>query len=136
MKIKRNTELSLPDTFYQLIEKEIIEASKPDEGAKRITLNFLDPGYCAQTGGYHPVNVGLVKDMKEWRLISISDYAYQGLSNDLVKEIDICFTTNKAYSMFTEWLDSGDSQELLSMLLNNFVEYYDMGVYRTAVYID
>ncbi|WP_371374873.1 DUF2787 family protein [Thalassotalea aquiviva] len=136
MKIKRSTELSLPGTFYQLIEKEIIDVGKPDEDAKRITLNFLDPGYCAQTGGYHPVNVGLVKNMNEWRLVSISDYAYQDSSNDLVKEIEICFTTNKAYSMFTGWLDSGDSQELLSMLINNFVEYYAMGVYRTAAYID
>jgi len=58
-----------------------------------ITLNFRDPSYSAETGGFHPVEIRLERRGDAFDIIYITDFAYIGIGPfaELVKELDFDF---------------------------------------------
>ncbi|MGU5595920.1 DUF2787 family protein, partial [Aeromonas sanarellii] len=59
----------------------------------QLTFNFRNPGYSAEQGGVHPVEIRLVRGLDDWLVDYVTDFSYQGLGHDaeLCKEIDFNF---------------------------------------------
>ena len=130
--IKRNQLPAMPDRFYQVIEKELANVDTKDANA--ITLNFRDPDYSAEAGGFHPVEVRLEKQQDHWRLVYVTDFAFRGHPfPELVKDIDICFNSKQVYSLFSGWIGENESRELITLFSQNFAIYYEMDVYRVHI---
>lgn len=62
-------------------------------GKTSVTLNFRDPDYSAENGGYHPVEIMLKRQGDEWHILYITDFCYVGIGPyaELVKDLDFDF---------------------------------------------
>jgi hypothetical protein len=135
MQIQRNKDIALPEAFYQLLEQRL--QSVGTEQANIITLNFSDPNYHADSGGYHPVEIGLVRHGAHWELNYMTDFAYFGrVYPELEKEIDVCFQQREVFSSYagTQYLQQASG--LVRLLIDNFLGYIALGVYVEKVTID
>ncbi|MGR3971808.1 DUF2787 domain-containing protein [Shewanella sp. 1180_01] len=133
--INRNQLPTMPNRFYQVIEKELANVDPKDANA--ITLNFRVPDYSAEAGGFHPVEVRLEKQQDHWRFVYITDFAFRGHPfPELVKDIDLCFNSKQVYSLFSGWIGERESQGLIKLFSDNLVSYHQMEVYQVEVSLD
>lgn len=127
----------VPVKLYQLIDQSLADISTPNDDFNAITLNFRDPNYSADAGGYHPVEIRMEKQNELWQLVYITDFSYQGGSfPELVKEIDVCFLTKQVFNLFIGWLQNRNAKELVSLFIGNFIEYYTSDCYQVSVSFD
>ncbi|NMU84087.1 DUF2787 family protein, partial [Vibrio parahaemolyticus] len=80
-------------------------------------------------GGYHPVEVRLVRDGEQWKFDYITDFSYVGYPYpELVKEIDFDFSSGLANFLyqFEESIADERVHEFYSMWETNFLSYVDM----------
>jgi hypothetical protein len=134
----REQSFTLPDKFYQLINAElsaITETKLPSHShPQAIVLNFRDPEYSAEGGGYHGVEIRLCKHNNFYQLIYITDFAFHGSPHaELVKEIDVYFQAKQVYHLYGGWLNKQESLELIELFIGNFIEYHAMGVYTVEI---
>lgn len=128
---------AVPEKLFQLINTELAEITKPVNETNAITLNFRDPNYSAEAGGYHPVEIRLENKSGLWQIAYITDFSFQGSPfPELIKEIDICFITKQVFSLFCGWLQNKSAKELLSLFIDNFIEYYSMDCYQVSISFD
>jgi hypothetical protein len=135
MKLLFNREqcFALPKAFFALLNNEVIKTGVSPE-VTTIILNFNDPTYSATKGGFHSVEIMLTKQSNIWALSYVTDLAYHGAPYpELVKEIDICFTTKRVYHLYGGWLGDKESAELATLFIDNFIEYYQMGGYTVEI---
>ena len=117
-----------------LILKEIANGKKP-ETAHAVTINFRDPDYSLDSGGYHPVEIRI--DLPSHRVEYITDFAYVGIGYcaELEKSLDFDFSQNTFQQMGVCY-PINEAGELFALWQNNFCQYYEMGVYKTQVQFD
>ncbi|MEQ5808925.1 DUF2787 domain-containing protein [Alteromonas sp. NFXS44] len=88
----QNKGLALPvsQRFAENIEKLLAGGA---EASEAITINFRDPAYSAEEGGFHPVEIRLQRIRDTWTICYITDFAYVGLGYfaELAKELDFDF---------------------------------------------
>jgi hypothetical protein len=124
----------VPDKLYGILSTELSKVTAPPSDSLGITLNFRDAGYSAETGGYHPVEIRIVKHNSQWQFDYITDFSFQGCPYpELVKEIDICYQTGQVYSLYGGKLNKQDGDELIELFLNNFICYVETGVFSVSV---
>ena len=129
MKIKSDTYVfSINCALIKIIEKELshLETYQTDF----YILNFRDPGYSVEGGGFHPVEIML----NQTGLIQyITDFAYvgQGEMAELVKEIDFEFSSGIC-EHFGRCYPIEQCNELFDAWQQNFCAYYDMGVFQVT----
>src|SRR5450631_4283374 len=98
------------------------------EKAGACIVNFRDPSYSADRGGFHPVEIMIGSNGS---IQYITDFSFSGQppSADLVKEIDFDFGTGTFQHLGREFpLMSGRS--LYRTWEKNFVAYHKMGVFQ------
>lgn len=129
MKIKSDTYVfSINDALINIIEKELSHLSSSQ--SDYYILNFRDPDYSAERGGFHPVEIML----NEKGVIQyITDFAYvgQGGMAELVKEIDFEFSSGIC-EHFGRCYPIEQCKELFDVWQQNFCAYYDMGVFQVT----
>lgn len=124
----------VPDKLYGILSTELSKVTAPTSDNLGITLNFRDVDYSAEIGGYHPVEIRIVKDSNQWQFDYITDFSYQGYPYpELVKEIDICFQTNQVNCLYGGKLNKHDGDELIELFLTNFICYVETGVFSVSV---
>lgn len=64
MNIIQYQALTLPADFYELLKMHAKDYQT--QKARFITLNFADPDYNAERGGFHPVEIGLSRQGDAW----------------------------------------------------------------------
>ncbi|KHM46195.1 hypothetical protein PL71_15070 [Pseudoalteromonas distincta] len=134
LKIEQVSGLKVPDSFISVIVSAITNRSDFVGEAKAVTLNFRDPDYSPEAGGFHSVEVKLEKQATSWQLVYITDFSYQGrYTPELIKEIDVCFSIKQVYHFLAGWLNAREGEELLALFISNFVEYYNTGCYQVMV---
>ncbi len=137
IKIEQVAGLNVPESFIDVIVNAITEGRDFVGVAKAIILNFRDPDYSPEVGGFHPVEVRLEKQATSWQLVYITDFSYQGrVDSELVKEIDVCFVIKRVYHMLVGWLSEREGKDLLTLFVANFVEYYNTGCYQVSITTD
>jgi len=134
IKIEQVAGLKVPESFIDVIVNAITEGRDSVGVAKAIILNFRDPDYSPEVGGFHPVEVRLEKQATSWQLVYITDFSYQGrFEPELIKEIDVCFSIKQVYHFLTGWLNAREGKELLALFITNFVDYFNTGCYQVSV---
>ena len=134
LQIEQVSGLKVPDSFIGVIVSAVTNRDNSIRGAKAVTLNFRDPEYSPEAGGFHPVEVRLEKQTTSWQLVYITDFSYQGrYTPELIKEIDVCFSIKQVYHFLAGWLNAREGKELLTLFISNFVEYYNTGCYQVTV---
>jgi hypothetical protein len=120
--------LPVTTNLTNLLQQEIEKSGQDaDDG---LVLNFRDPGFGPESGGFHPVEVMVNSSGK---LSYITDFAYcGGPFPELVKEIDFDFQAGVFGHMGRDHpIEQG--ADLYSLWESNFVEYHRMGVYQVTV---
>jgi len=109
----------LTDTIKDALKEEDLN------GKTSVTLNFRDPDYSAETGGYHPVEIMLKRQGDEWHILYITDFCYAGIGPyaELVKDLDFdfgagVFQTSYGYFRIEEGLD------VYVVWEHNFLQYW------------
>lgn len=130
--IIKHSRAKLPARFYQLLQGLLKESAFVE--VQSLTLNFRDPSYSAEQGGYHPVEIRLDREAKDWVLCYATDFAYAG--GELEKEIDICFISELVYTSYTGTMPLHRMKSLVRDFIGNFITFYDMGIYQLTITTD
>lgn len=121
--------LPISDELIQIIQEEVAKsAERVDEG---FIMNFRDPDYSPETGGYHPVEISI---NEQGKFLYITDFAYFGVGYfaELDKEIDFDFHIGLMQHMGCEFpLEQG--RELFLIWQDNFCHYYRAGVFQVSI---
>jgi hypothetical protein len=125
--IKANTcPYELNPAFVALLNQELGKIKLKRKSS--VVLNFRDPDYSVESGGFHPVEI-MISSTGE--IGYITDFAYVGIGPyaELVKEIDFDFSLNAFGHMGRDYPLSRGKQ-LFNLWQENFVSYYRMGVFK------
>lgn len=115
--------------FVAILENEIANAGF-QEGS-RVIINFRDPNYSQETGGFHPVEISV----SSWGKIEyVTDFAFVGIGPfaELAKEIDFDISLG-LFQHFGREFPLAAGKELFAIWQENFVAYHRMGVYSVTV---
>ncbi|NDY74252.1 hypothetical protein DO021_20490 [Desulfobacter hydrogenophilus] len=128
MNIQQHTyPLPVSESLLNILEQEI---QKSDVSGNHPTIvNFRDPKYSPETGGFHPVEV-MVSATGE--ILYITDFAYVGYPAELAKDIDFDFSMGVTQCYGQEY-SICQNQTLFNIWQENFCCYYDMGIYKISV---
>ncbi|MCK9608935.1 MAG: DUF2787 domain-containing protein [Methylomonas sp.] len=121
--------LAISKKLVAILQHEL-DKSEVDSSAG-VTLNFRDPDYSAESGGYHPVEINI--DGKG-RIQYITDFAYYGSGPfaELDREIDFDFSRNVFQHMGREFpIQHGAS--LFRIWQSNFCSYVERQVFEVSV---
>ncbi len=107
-----------------------LEASQVDSSSGFI-INFRDPDYSAESGGYHPVEIAVDEN---GRIQYITDFAYVGGGRfaELDKELGFDFSYGKFQQIGREF-DIKDGAALYKIWQSNFCSYYEWKVFQVTV---
>jgi hypothetical protein len=96
----------------------------PYENEKAVTINFRDPNYSADNGGYHPVEIRLENEGDGWRFCYITDFSYvgSGYCAELVKDLDFDFDAGVFQNLFGTY-PIDQAIEMFQIWETNFVYY-------------
>lgn len=130
-----NTDLPLPvsPVFAQALAELV---KNIDSNA--VTINFRDPDYSPQTGGFHPVEIRLEKGDDQWQLCYITDFCYVGYQGqwELVKELDFDFSCG-VFQSISGLLVIEAAAELYPIWEQNFFCYWqEMDAFNVSISTD
>lgn len=111
--------------LIDLVNAQILKAQiPPTEG---VILNFRDPDYSPERGGYHPVEIAIDR---KGIILYITDFSYVGRPPhaELAKEIDFDFGQRLFGHMGRDY-SLHEGLALFRLWQKNFVSYYRSGVY-------
>jgi len=100
-----------------------------------IIFNFRDQSYSTQNGGFHPVEICLMKQLNDsWEYAYITDFAYVGShAPELVKDLDFDFLSGECFTHYLKGYlrinNNAAAMELYGLWEHNFLAYFDMEVY-------
>ncbi|EHG1331002.1 DUF2787 family protein [Vibrio vulnificus] len=120
--------VDLQDTLNRVIS----DSSKWTPMIQSVVFSFRDTNYSADAGGFHPIEIRLVRLYDQWIFDYITDFAYCGGSYpELVKEVDFNFSSGTASFSYVPELPitSSEVMEFYSMWESNFLSYVEMGVF-------
>ena len=102
----------------------IADLLAPYENEKAVTINFRDPKYSADEGGYHPVEIRLENEGDGWRFSYITDFCFlgSGYMAELAKDLDWCFTSGVFQNLFGTY-PIEQAIEMFQIWETNFVYY-------------
>lgn len=118
-------DLALP--VSSTLVNHLIELLKDHDlsNSTSVTINFRDPDYSAERGGYHPVEIMLFRRGDTWHFAYITDFKYVGKGQDveLAKDLDFdfqagVFQTLYGYYRIEEGLD------IYNVWEENFINYW------------
>jgi hypothetical protein len=120
----------LPPEFVKVING-VVQSSDEAANGNGLIINFRDPTYSAENGGFHPVEVHIDP---EGNLLSLTDFAYFGMPpfTELGIELDWSFDAG-SFRQFDSWYDLECGRSLLGLYARNFAGYYNSGVYEVEV---
>ncbi|NAW77760.1 MULTISPECIES: DUF2787 domain-containing protein [Vibrio] len=120
--------VDLQDALYRVIS----ESGKWTSMTQSVVINFRDLSYSSENGGWHPVEIRLVRFYDQWIFDYITDFAYcGGPYPELIKEVDFNFSSGTASFSYVQELPITNSEvmEFYSMWESNFLSYVEMGVF-------
>lgn len=131
----KNIPFEISSQLLEILNNEIQKTGDVPEHIDEFTLSFKDESYSAEQGGYHPVEIHIVKIKGVWKFDYITDFTYvgSGHNSELVKEIDFDFTTGLGFQLYAGDDDLKFFAELYKVWESNFISYFESGVFKTEV---
>lgn len=101
----------------------------------QLTFNFRNPGYSAEQGGVHPVEIRLVRGLDDWLFDYVTDFSYQGLGQDaeLCKELDFNFLDGEHFMQGWGPLRLAEARELFELWQRNFIAYCGLECFSVTI---
>ncbi|WCH24977.1 DUF2787 family protein [Aeromonas salmonicida] len=121
----------LPDLLRKAVRKQQLSLAD----FSTLTVNFRSPGYSAEKGGVHPVELRLIRGLNGWVFDYITDFSYQGLGQDaeLCKELDFNLSCDEHYLQGWGPLPDVEARELFTLWQSNFISYAQLGYFAVMV---
>ncbi len=120
--------VDLQDVLNIIVDR----SHKLTSSTQSLVINFRDSTYSAESGGYHPVEIRLVKTGEQWVFDYITDFSYVGYPYpELVKEVDFDFSSGLANFLyqFEESITDEQVHEFYSIWESNFLSYVEMDAF-------
>ncbi len=120
--------LPVDPKLIQILEQEIGESKVSH--TEPIYIHFRDPGYSAEAGGFHPVEI-MIQDN---RIQYCTDFMYYGSGpwTELGKDLDFDFSTGLFQQQGQDHpIERGRS--IFALWTQNFCDYWAMGVFTVTV---
>lgn len=118
------------------ILRKTLEAHLNEQGSNGVTLNYRDPDYSAEQGGYHPVEIRLEQtgSSSGWRLVYLTDFAFFGrVYPELERELDFNLSNGTGYQAYMGEYPINHFRGLYRVWEANFRYYLRLGVYQLTV---
>jgi hypothetical protein len=114
----------LPVPMSPMFTLYIADLLAPHENEKAVTINFRDPNYSADDGGYHPVEIRLENEDDCWRFCYITDFCFVGGGHcaELAKDLDFDFDAGVFQNLFGTY-PIEQAIEMFKIWETNFVYY-------------
>jgi hypothetical protein len=120
MKINPQTTITMLDPgFVTLLNEQLKDTTLSDSGI--VALNFRDPTYCYENGGFHPVEIHVDSNGD---IQCITDFAYFGQPPfvELGIELDWNFE-HDSFRQFDSFYELECGRSLLGLYTRNFTAY-------------
>ena len=130
LEINPQTRITMLDPgFVQVINSVMRSSDAANDSG--VILNFRDPTYSAENGGFHSVELSL---SPSGDLLYLTDFAYFGTPPfaELGIELDWNFERD-SFRQFDCFYDLECGRGLLGLYTKNFVAYHKGGVYEVEV---
>lgn len=130
--------LPIAQVFSQLLLNEldnsVINAAIDLTLVRAVTMNFRDPLYSAETGGFHPVEIRLLRLHEQWQFDYVTDFSFMGnYYPELEKELDICWSQGYVYHFMMGDIDEEEGGALFELWQRNFIQYHKMKCYKVSI---
>lgn len=130
--------LPIAQAFSQLLLNEldnsVINSAIDLTSVRAVTMNFRDPLYSAETGGFYPVEIRLLRLHEQWQFDYVTDFSYMGsYYPELEKELDICWSQGYIYHFMMGDIDEEEGGALFELWQRNFIQYHKMKCYEVSI---
>lgn len=130
--------LPIAQVFSQLLLNEldnsVINAAIDLTLVRAVTMNFRDPLYSAETGGFHPVEIRLLRLHEQWQFDYVTDFSFMGnYYPELEKKLDICWSQGYVYHFMMGDIDEEEGGALFELWQRNFIQYHKMKCYKVSI---
>ena len=131
IQINPQTRITMLDPDFVSVMNGVLQEVSVDT-SETIALNFRDPDYSAESGGYHPVEIHVDSNGD---IQCLTDFSYFGAPPfvELGIELDWSFVDEGYFRQFDNMYDLECGRSLLGMYTRNFTAYYHSGVYQVEV---
>lgn len=130
--------LPIAQAFSQLLLHElnnsVINSAIDLTLVRAVTLNFRDPLYSAETGGFHPVEIRLLRLHEQWQFDYVTDFSFMGnYYPELEKELDVCWSQGYVYHFMMGDIDEEEGGAMFELWQRNFIQYHKMKCYEVSI---
>ncbi|HIH5427776.1 MULTISPECIES: DUF2787 family protein [Morganellaceae] len=130
--------LPIAQAFSQLLLHElnnsVINSAIDLTLVRAVTMNFRDPLYSAETGGFHPVEIRLLRLHEQWLFDYVTDFSFMGnYYPELEKELDVCWSQGYIYHFMMGDIDEEEGGALFELWQRNFIQYHKMKCYEVSI---
>ncbi|PKG93158.1 DUF2787 family protein [Paraglaciecola sp. MB-3u-78] len=118
---------SLADALIAIIDQDKLTG-------EAVTINFRDPDYSAEKGGFHPVEIRLEKRSDAWQFCYITDFCYvgSGYTAELAKDLDFDFQAGVFQNLFGVF-PIEQATDMYQIWESNFLHYWqEMEVFNVV----
>lgn len=124
--------LPISPAFINVLYSEL--SHWPEYSALRsVVINFRDDDYSSESGGFHPVEVRLIKRNEEWYFDYLTDFSYMGHPYpELEKEFDVSWSQGYVWHYMMGDMEIEDGSELFELWQRNFIRYWKAKVYTVV----
>ncbi|EPN4991793.1 DUF2787 family protein [Vibrio vulnificus] len=122
--------VDLQDVLNMVVDR----SHKLTSSTQSLVINFRDSSYVRnpENGGFHAIEIRLIREGKQWVFDYITDFSYVGYPYpELVKEVDFDFSSGLANFLyqFEESITDERVHEFYSMWESNFLSYVEMDAF-------
>ncbi|HGE5420186.1 TPA: DUF2787 family protein [Escherichia coli] len=128
--------LNLPmcQAFIAILKSVISLSSQNEVNYHGVILNFRDPQYTAENGGFHPVEIRLIRCNDGWYFDYLTDFSFIGtVWPELEKEMDISWSQGYVWHYLMGDLEYEEGGALFELWQRNFIQYWKMKIYTVSV---
>ncbi|BBM63459.1 hypothetical protein VA249_01050 [Vibrio alfacsensis] len=120
--------------LQNVLNMVVDRSHKLTSSTQSLVINFRDSSYVRnpENGGFHPIEIRLIRVGKQWVFDYITDFSYVGYPYpELVKEVDFDFSSGLAQFLyqFEESITDERVHEFYSMWESNFLSYVEMDAF-------
>lgn len=122
-------------SLTQIIRRLLLN-NLPPIVSNGVTINFRDPSYSAEAGGFHPVEIRLEYSQATsmWQVCYITDFAYQErYFPELEKDIDFNFAEGSGYQAYVGFHPLSHFSGLYRLWEANFRSYVVDDLYQITI---
>lgn len=126
--------LPMSQAFIAILKSVISLSSQNEVNHHGVILNFRDPQYTAENGGFHPVEIRLIRCNDGWYFDYLTDFSFIGtIWPELEKEIDISWSQGYIWHYLMGDLEYEEGEALFELWQRNFIQYWKMKIYTVSV---